>query len=87
MDTVFLYKWYCARKSCTSDFTILQQVDRMYLKSLYFREPNGILFEIATDESGFTVDEPLDLLGTDLKLPPQHEPYRDQIIQVLPKLN
>ena len=54
-------------------------VDRYYFRSLYFREPNGILFEIATDGPGFTADEPLDSLGERLALPPFLEPRRAEI--------
>jgi glyoxalase family protein len=54
-------------------------VDRYYFKSLYFREPNGILFEIATDGPGFATDEPLEALGERLALPPFLEPRRAQI--------
>lgn len=54
-------------------------VDRFYFKSLYFREPNGILFEIATDGPGFTADEPLETLGDRLALPPFLEPRRAEI--------
>jgi glyoxalase family protein len=54
-------------------------IDRFYFKSLYFREPNGILFEIASDQPGFTADEPLESLGQRLSLPPFLEPKRAQI--------
>lgn len=54
-------------------------IDRFYFKSLYFREPNGILFEIATDGPGFTADEPLESLGQGLALPPFLEPRRAEI--------
>lgn len=54
-------------------------VDRFYFKSLYFREPNGILFEIATDEPGFAADEPVEHLGEKLALPPFLEGRRQQI--------
>lgn len=54
-------------------------VDRYYFKSLYFREPNGILFEIATDEPGFAVDEPMEQLGERLALPPFLEGRRKEI--------
>lgn len=54
-------------------------VDRFYFKSLYFREPNGILFEIATDGPGFAQDEPLETLGESLSLPPFLEARRAQI--------
>lgn len=58
---------------------ITPQIDRNYFHSLYFREPGGVLFEIATDNPGFTVDEPLEALGTHLKLPAQYEPQRAAI--------
>ncbi|SDI18516.1 ring-cleaving dioxygenase [Alteribacillus bidgolensis] len=54
-------------------------VERYYFRSLYFREPNGILFEIATDGPGFDGDEDLDHLGESLALPPYLEPQREQI--------
>ena len=54
-------------------------VDRYYFRSLYFREPNGVLFELATDEPGFAADEPMDHLGARLALPPFLEPRRAQI--------
>jgi glyoxalase family protein len=58
--------------------------DRQYFHSIYFREPAGVLFEIATDGPGFLIDEPVDQLGTSLKLPPWLEPQRDTISRVLP---
>ncbi len=54
-------------------------IDRYYFRSIYFREPNGILFELATDGPGFTADEPLESLGERLALPPFLEPHRDEI--------
>jgi glyoxalase family protein len=60
------------------------QIDRDYFHSVYFREPGGVLFEIATDNPGFTVDEPLAELGTHLMLPTQHEHLRSQLEQRLP---
>lgn len=54
-------------------------VDRFYFRSLYFREPNGVLFEIATDGPGFAADEPLEKLGERLSLPPFLEPQRVRI--------
>jgi glyoxalase family protein len=54
-------------------------VDRFYFRSLYFREPNGILFEIATDGPGFATDESMDALGEKLSLPPFLEGRRKQI--------
>jgi glyoxalase family protein len=64
-----------------------QQIDRQYFRSVYFREPGGILFEIATDQPGFAVDEALDSLGRDLKLPPFLEARRKEIEAVLPPLD
>ena len=58
--------------------------DRQYFTSIYFREPNGILFEIATLPPGFAIDEPLDSLGRALKLPPWEEPRRAEIEARLP---
>ena len=58
-------------------------VDRDYFMSVYFREPSGILYEIATDPPGFTRDEELEALGTGLKLPKQHEHLRDRLEKVL----
>jgi glyoxalase family protein len=55
------------------------KVDRFYFRSLYFREPNGVLFEIATDGPGFATDEPEDKLGEKLALPPFLEPRRAEI--------
>ncbi|QOV09548.1 ring-cleaving dioxygenase [Viridibacillus arvi] len=55
------------------------EVDRFYFRSIYFREPNGILFELATDEPGFTSDEPLESLGEQLALPPFLESQREKI--------
>ena len=55
------------------------EVERYYFRSLYFREPGGILFEIATDGPGFAVDEPEESLGERLALPPFLEPRRAQI--------
>ncbi|WP_244898104.1 VOC family protein [Niastella yeongjuensis] len=66
---------------------ITPKIDRDYFYSMYFREPGGVLFEIATDNPGFTVDESLDELGTHLKLPFQYEPDRDAIEKQLPKVN
>ena len=60
--------------------------DRDYFRSIYFREPGGVLFEIATDAPGFSVDEPTEALGTALKLPPFLEPHRGRIEAVLPKV-
>jgi glyoxalase family protein len=61
-----------------------EQKDRKYFRSVYFREPGGVLFEIATDDPGFTVDEPLESLGGALQLPPRMETRRNEIESVLP---
>jgi len=66
---------------------ITPKINRDYFFSLYFREPGGVLFEIATDNPGFTVDEPLGELGTHLKLPIQHEPLRKKLETTLPNLH
>jgi glyoxalase family protein len=58
-------------------------VDRQYFKSIYFREPGQVLFEIATDPPGMLIDESYEDLGTQLKLPPWHEKYRFQLEQSL----
>jgi glyoxalase family protein len=63
-----------------------EQRDRNYFRSVYFREPGHVLFEIATDVPGFAVDEPADSLGQALKLPPGLEPQRARIEAVLPEL-
>ena len=62
------------------------QRDRCYFRSIYFREPGGVLFEVATDIPGFTLDEPAASLGRALKLPPFLEPQRARIEKVLPPL-
>ena len=54
-------------------------IDRYYFESVYFREPSGILFELATDPPGFQTDESYETMGTKLALPPFLEPYRAQI--------
>jgi len=66
--------------------SVTEIIDRRYFTSIYFREPGGVLLEIATDQPGFTVDEPLLELGRALKLPPWLEPDRDQIAAALPPL-
>jgi glyoxalase family protein len=58
-------------------------IDRFYFKSIYFREPSGVLFEIATIGPGFTTDEPLETLGERLSLPPDFEHLREQVEPVL----
>ena len=60
-------------------FNISPIMDRNYFHSIYFREPGGVLFELATDNPGFTIDESAENLGKMLKLPTQLEAYRAQI--------
>jgi glyoxalase family protein len=61
-------------------------VDRCYFRSIYFREPGGVLLEVATDAPGFAVDEPMERLGESLRLPPWLEPRRTEIEASLPTL-
>jgi glyoxalase family protein len=65
---------------------VTQVMDRQYFRSIYFREPGGVLFEIATDPPGFAHDEPPAELGSHLKLPSWLEPQRDTIQAALPSL-
>ncbi|MCW3463941.1 ring-cleaving dioxygenase [Chitinophaga nivalis] len=73
-------------KILSKGLQITPKIDRDYFYSLYFREPGGVLFEIATDNPGFTVDEPLEQLGTSLQLPDQYEAAREEIEKLLPVL-
>ena len=68
-------------------FNVTPQLDRSYFKSVYFREPGGVLFEIATDTPGFTLDEELNQLGWNLKLPTWLESRRKEIEEVLPEID
>ncbi|MGD9044397.1 MAG: ring-cleaving dioxygenase [Desulfobacterales bacterium] len=75
------------QKSLTDNgFSVTPIRDRKYFKSIYFHAPGGVLFEIATDPPGFTVDEPYELLGHNLKLPDQYESMRSEIESRLPGL-
>jgi len=65
-------------------YKVTEVLDRNYFQSVYFREPGGVLFELATVQPGFTVDEPLAALGKTLKLPAWEEPNREQIEAALP---
>ena len=67
-------------------FHVTPVIDRFYFHSIYFREPGGILFEIATEGPGFTADEPVGRLGENLKLPPQYEEHRAEIERALPPI-
>jgi len=78
---------YYRDKVVAMGLNITEKIDRNYFYSLYFREPGGVLFELATDNPGFTVDEPLNELGTHLKLPAQYESKRAELEQILPILD
>ena len=67
-------------------YQVTEVRDRQYFRSIYFREPGGVLFEVATVPPGFTVDEELPCLGRDLKLPPWEEPHRPTIEATLPSV-
>ena len=77
---------YFREKIIEKGLQITEKIDRDYFFSLYFREPGGVLFEIATDNPGFTRDEDLEELGSNLKLPAQYEGSRDRIEKLLPEL-
>ncbi|UBZ06106.1 ring-cleaving dioxygenase [Salegentibacter mishustinae] len=77
---------YFREKIIEKGLQITEKIDRDYFFSLYFREPGGVLFEIATDNPGFTRDEDLEELGSSLKLPAQYEGSRDRIEKLLPEL-
>jgi glyoxalase family protein len=65
---------------------VTEVLDRSYFRSIYFREPGGILFEVATMKPGFAIDEEIGELGTGLKLPPWEEPNREEIEAALPRV-
>jgi glyoxalase family protein len=67
-------------------YNVTPVIDRNYFHSIYYREPGGVLFEIATDPPGFAIDEPPGHLGEHLMLPPQYEPQRSALERVLPAL-
>ena len=68
------------------DLDVTPVLDRCYFRSIYFREPGGVLFELATDPPGFAIDEPIETLGETLKLPPWLEQHRGQIEHTLPAI-
>ena len=74
------------RRALALGLNATEQVQRNYFRSVYFREPGGILFELATDDPGFTIDEAKDKLGQKLVLPPWYEPHRAKIEAALPPL-
>ncbi|MEO8575354.1 MAG: VOC family protein, partial [Gemmatimonadales bacterium] len=67
-------------------YNVTPQIDRDYFHSIYFREPGGVLFEIATDPPGFTLDEPMEKLGQSLQLPKWLEERRFEIEALLPNI-
>ncbi len=78
-------QWRAALSS--RQYNVTPVIDRKYFHSIYFREPGGVLFEIATDPPGFAIDEPADRLGSHLVLPAWLEPSRAELERILPKVN
>lgn len=76
----------CRQQLVDAGMHVTETKDRQYFKSIYFREPGGVLFEIATEAPGFAVDEPVDTLGRELKLPPWLESQRARIEAKLPSV-
>jgi glyoxalase family protein len=76
----------CREQLVELGFNVSPVMDRTYFHSIYFREPGGVLFEIATDPPGFTADEAVEELGRNLRLPPWMEKARTQIEEVLPPI-
>jgi glyoxalase family protein len=74
-------------KIVRTNLRITEKIDRDYFFSLYFREPGGVLFELATDNPGFTKDETLEELGSSLRLPKQYEESRTELEKILPVLS
>jgi glyoxalase family protein len=70
----------------SGQYNVTPIIDRKYFHSIYFREPGGVLFEIATDPPGFAIDEPVEELGSRLVLPAWLEPHRVELERVLPTL-
>jgi glyoxalase family protein len=70
----------------TAGRNVTPVIDRWYFKSIYFREPGGVLFEIATDGPGFSVDEPPERLGSTLSLPPWFQVRRERLDEILPPI-
>jgi glyoxalase family protein len=68
------------------EYDVTPIIDRLYFHSIYFREPGGVLFEIATDPPGFATDETEERLGRSLKLPPWLEKARPELEQLLPRI-
>jgi glyoxalase family protein len=77
-------QWRDTLKNLQYDVTPI--IDRQYFHSIYFREPGGVLFEIATDPPGFATDETIERLGSSLQLPPWLEPSRSELQRLLPRI-
>jgi glyoxalase family protein len=75
-----------SRSLAEMGIAVTPQQDRSYFRSTYFREPGGVLFEIATDDPGFAIDEPVERLGEALMLPSRYERHRAAIEAALPRL-
>lgn len=84
LDDASQLQWH--QKIAAAGLNVSPVMDRNYFHSIYFREPGGVLFEIATDPPGFAVDEPVESLGQQLKLPEWFEPIRPKLETVLPAL-
>ena len=69
------------------NYGVTPVIDRSYFNSIYFNEPGGVIFEVATDPPGFMIDESKNALGTELKLPPQYEHHRSDIERALPSIH
>lgn len=74
------------RRLLEAGYRVTPVIDRQYFKAIYFREPGGVLFEIATDPPGFAIDEAPAALGRTLRLPPQYEAHRADIERALPPI-
>ncbi len=85
VDDAAQLEWH--RKLIGAGSNVSPVMDRSYFHSIYFREPGGVLFEIATDGPGFAIDESVQTLGSKLQLPRQYEPMRRELEGYLPKLN
>ena len=79
-------QWEWRERMIEAGMDVTPVIDRQYFNAIYFREPGGVLFEIATDPPGFTRDEPLETLGEALKLPDRYEAMRDRIEAALPPI-
>ena len=79
-------KWPYGREMANAGLRPTPQIDRFWFKSVYYKEPGGVLFELATDGPGFDLDEDMEHLGEQLILPPWLETQRKEIEAALPAL-